>query len=165
MSTLWSYFWPAFSLGLLCGVVAGIFAWRRERRRLLLGAGLIAAVALAILWHGPFGGAARFSAKVERGVHSTLVYYEMTQVTAHLQHDPLTRQVLLAGPADDFQRSELVRLMGQIPGVSSASWSSASRGVPLILQGVAAALVGFLLGLLLAYLVELRRRYNAQWNW
>jgi hypothetical protein len=28
-----------------------------------------------------------------------------------------------------------------------------------------ASLLGFLLGLLLAYLVELRRRYNAQWNW
>jgi hypothetical protein len=25
--------------------------------------------------------------------------------------------------------------------------------------------VGFLFGLLVAYLIELRRRYNAQWNW
>jgi hypothetical protein len=35
----------------------------------------------------------------------------------------------------------------------------------LILEGTAVAIVGFLLGLVLAYLVELRRRYNAQWNW
>jgi hypothetical protein len=27
------------------------------------------------------------------------------------------------------------------------------------------AVLGFLFGLLVAYLVELRRRYNAQWNW
>jgi hypothetical protein len=25
--------------------------------------------------------------------------------------------------------------------------------------------LGFLFGLLLAYLIELRRRYNAQWTW
>jgi len=28
-----------------------------------------------------------------------------------------------------------------------------------------AALISFGLGLLLAYLIELRRRYNAQWSW
>jgi hypothetical protein len=165
MNTLWSYFWPAFSLGLMCGVVAGAMAWRREHRRLLLGGGLVAAIALAALWHGPLGGAARFSARVERGIHATVTYYEMTQVSAHLHHAPLTRQVLLAGPADDFQRSELVRVMGQIGGVSGATWSPDASGIPLIAQGAAVALLGFLLGLLLAYLVELRRRYNAQWNW
>jgi hypothetical protein len=37
--------------------------------------------------------------------------------------------------------------------------------VPLIAEGAAVAVLGFLLGLLLAYLVELRRRYNAQYNW
>jgi ABC-type lipoprotein release transport system permease subunit len=35
----------------------------------------------------------------------------------------------------------------------------------LLVEGLFAAVLGFLLGLLLAYLVELRRRYNAQWNW
>ena len=38
-------------------------------------------------------------------------------------------------------------------------------GTPLIAEGTGASLLGFLIGLLLAYLVELRRRYNAQWNW
>jgi hypothetical protein len=81
-----------------------------------------------------------------------------------LHHDPLTRRVELSGPADDFQRSELARLMDEIPGVSGATWSS-GRGIPLIAEGLAVTLLGFLLGLLLAYLVELRRRHNAQWNW
>ena len=36
---------------------------------------------------------------------------------------------------------------------------------PLIVEAAAVALLGFLFGLLLAYLVELRRRYNAQWTW
>jgi hypothetical protein len=120
---------------------------------------------LILLWHWPLGGAARFDAIVQRGVDRTLTYYEMTSVSGHLHHDPLTREVLLSGRADDFQRSELVRLINQVPGVEGTSWSADARGTPLLLEGLATAVVGFLLGLLLAYLVELRRRYNAQWNW
>jgi hypothetical protein len=74
--------------------------------------------------------------------------------------------VLLSGPADDFQRSELVRIIGEVPGVSTATWSANDgAGIPLIVEGAVVAILGFLLGLLLAYLVELRRRHNAQWNW
>jgi hypothetical protein len=89
----------------------------------------------------------------------------MTGVTGHLHHGPLTRRVMLSGTADDFQRSELVRYMDQLPGVSSATWSSDGGGLPLIVEGMAVSVVGFLFGLLLAYLRDLRRRYNAQWNW
>ena len=34
-----------------------------------------------------------------------------------------------------------------------------------LVEGGAIAVLGFLFGLLLAYLIELHRRYNAQWNW
>jgi len=166
VSALWPYFWPAFGAGLAAGILAGAFAFRRGRKRFAaLALGLLASIGLASLWHGPLGGADRFSAEVERGVQKTLVYYEMTQVAAHLHHGPLTRQVLLAGQADDFQREELVRLIDQVPGVSGATWSAGGGGLPLIAEGMLVSVLGFLLGLLLAYLVELRRRYNAQWNW
>jgi hypothetical protein len=166
VNALWSYFWPALGLGLLSGVIAGAFAFRRKpKRNALLAAGFAASIVLALLWHGPGGGADRFSAKVERSVHDLLVYYEMAQITAHLHHDPLTRRVMLSGTADDFQRSELVRLTDELPGVSGATWSADGGGVPLIAEGAAVSVAGFLLGLVLAYLVELRRRYNAQWNW
>ena len=85
-------------------------------------------------------------------------------ITARIHRGPLTRQVILSGPADEFQRAEAARLLSQIPGISDADWTE-SAGIPLIVEGAAAALVGFLLGLLLAYLVELRRRHNSQWNW
>jgi hypothetical protein len=166
MNAFWAYFWPAFGLGAAAGVVAGAVAFRRQPPRVIaLVLGVAASILLAALWHGPLGGADEFETKVDRGIRATLSYYEMTQVTAHLHHDPLTRRVLLSGPADDFQRSELVRLMDELPGVSSTTWSSDGGGVPLVVEGAGVALLGFLLGLLLAYLVELRRRYNAQWNW
>ena len=106
-----------------------------------------------------------FARAVERSVRQALVFYEIPEVGGHLHHAPLTRTVLLSGPADDFQRSELVRLIGEVPGVASLSWDRSKSGMPLIAEGAAGAVLGFLFGLLLAYLVELRRRYNAQYNW
>lgn len=164
MNPLWNYFWPAFAVGLLIGAIGGLIAFRRRRRALLIGGGLALSLAAAALWHGPLGAADRFQGQVERAARQTLDYYEMTAVTARLHHGPLTRRMRLAGPADDFQRSELVRIMDELPGVSGARWSGAG-GLPLIAEVGVVALAGFLIGLLLAYLVELRRRYNAQWKW
>lgn len=179
MNPLWSYVWPTLLIGLILGLIAGIIGFRlpsstepsvispemRRKRYLTLGAGVAVTVAGAALWHGPFGAADRFSTRVERNLHGVLVHYEMAQqVTAHLHHGPLTRDVILSGSGDDFQRSELARLIGQLPGVRSATWTW-HGGIPLIVEGFAVSLLGFLLGLLLAYLIELRRRYNSQWNW
>jgi len=166
MNTLWSYFWPAFAAGLLIGVVTGIFAFRpRAKRNAALAIGAAVSLALAALWHGPIGAADRFAGQVERDAHLTLENYEMAKVSAHLHHAPLTRHLILSGPADDFQTTELVRIMSSLPGVSRAQWTPSPAGPPLLVEGAGIAVLGFLLGLLLAYLVELRRRYNAQWNW
>src|SRR5689334_7034350 len=152
MNALWSYFWPALGLGMVAGIIAGSIAYRKRHGRVVPhAAGIVAAVALAALWHGPAGGADRFAASVEQGIQKTLVYYEMTQVTGHLHHGPLTRQVLLSGSADDFQRSELVRLINHVPGVESTTWSADGGGLPLIVEGGLVAVLGFLLGLVLAY--------------
>jgi hypothetical protein len=165
MNALWSYFWPAFGAGLLVGAVVGTVAFRRRKRLVMLAAGVAASILLAALWHGPLGGADRFEVRVQGNIQGILTYYEMTRVTGHLHRNPLTRRVLLSGPADDFQRQGLADFMNQIPGVSGTTWSSDGGGMPLIIEGFAIAVLGFLFGLLLAYLVELRRRYNAQWNW
>jgi hypothetical protein len=166
MNALWSYFWPAFAIGLLIGVLTGIFAFRRSAKRVaLLAAGSLLAIAAATLWHGPLGAADRFTIGVERIARQALVDYDAPAgITAQIQHGPLTRELILSGPANDFQRAEAARLLSQIPGVSRAVWTP-RVSVPLIVEGAAVGVAGFLLGLLLAYLVELRRRYNAQWNW
>lgn len=165
MSIFWSYFWPPLGTGIVLGIIAGAVAFRsRRRRNPAVALGVLAAIALAALWHGPLGAADRYAAAVERSVRHTILDWDIPQVSGHLRHGPLTRTVLLSGPADDFQRSELVRIIGELPGVERATWSG-TGGVPLLVEGSAAALLGFLLGVLVAYLRELRRRYNAQWNW
>lgn len=166
MNALWAYFWPPFAVGLLAGGLAGTIAFRRKsRRNLSLAIGVVAALATAAFWHGPLGAADRLVRRVELSARHTLDYYEMSEIKAHLHHGPLTRRLILSGRADDFQTSELARIMSQIPGVSSARWTKDNPGPPLIAEGEAVAVLGFLFGLLLAYLFELRRRYNAQWNW
>ncbi len=169
MNILWSYFWPCFGAGLLCGVIAGIFAfraprvrakatqdeiaaalanWSRRRRRAII-AGVLATSVAAALWHGPLGAADRLAVELERSARQTLAANDAPAgVTARIRHGPLTRQLVLSGPGDDFQRAEAARLLSEIPGVSDADWNK-SAGIPLIV----------------AYLVELRRRHNSQWTW
>ena len=189
MNTLWNYFWPVLAAGLIIGIVAGAIGFRRVlpptkdklapppsvppeyfRKRLIsLIAGLAVTIVVAPLWSGPLGGADRLTRTVERQAREALDYYEMPKVAARLHRGPLTRRLVLTKPADlpltDFQTTELARLFSQVPGVSNAQWSSSPAGMPLVLEGFAASVLGFLFGLLLAYLVELRRRYNAQWKW
>ena len=185
MNAFWSYFWPAIGLGLIFGILASSLAFRvrivrvperpneptliarpRRKRISLLAAGALAAVLAAALWHGPLGAADRFAREVEQVARQALIYNEIPEVSGHLHHGPLTRRLLLSGPADDFQRNELVIVMDQVPGVESVSWSKeGGGGTPLIVEGALVALLGFLFGLLVAYLRELRRRYNAEWKW
>jgi ABC-type Fe3+ transport system permease subunit len=184
VTTFWAYFWPLLAVGLVIGILAGIVAFRipraqaraklageavaddrRGRRWIALAAGLFVCAGAAATWYGPVGAAGVLTRHVERDARITLDNYEMLQVGAYLHRNPLSRRLILYGPADDFQRSELVRIMGLLSGVREVRWSKQGGGVPLIVESIGATVLGFLFGILLAYLVELRRRYNAQWDW
>jgi hypothetical protein len=164
MNAFWSYFWPPFCAGLIAAVLAGAIGYPRRNRNMIFALGGLLSIAIAAIWHGPMGAADRFAVTVDRSVRATLVSKYIPEVSGHVHRGPLTRTVDLAGPADDFQRSQLVEFIGDLPGVENATWSNGS-GIPLIVEGGISAILGFLLGLVLAYLRELRRRYNLNWNW
>src|ERR1700752_499130 len=110
MNALWAYFWPVLAAGLVAGVIAGAIGFpRKEKRSLVLSIGILTALALASLWHGPLGAADRFTRSVERSARQTLDFYEMSEIRGRLHHGPLTRRLILSGKADDFQTSELAR--------------------------------------------------------
>jgi hypothetical protein len=163
MNAFWAYFWPIVALGLVLGGVGGLF-WIHRQRPLFLIIAAVLTLAGAAVWHGPLGAGDRLAASVDAAARAALVDWEMPQVQAHLHRGPLTRRLMLSGPADDFQQGQLVTILSQVPGVSGATWSN-SPGLPLIIEAAIASILGFLVGLLLAYLIELRRRYNAQWTW
>lgn len=98
-------------------------------RTLVILTGAAASIAAALVYHGPLGAGAKMEADIEREVQASLQYYEMTQVQARLAEGPLRRTVVLNGPADPFQRTELVRVLNDIPGVAAVEWDAASRPV------------------------------------
>jgi hypothetical protein len=87
---------------------------------------LIAVIGLTWLWHDPLGAGDDLASRVERQARAQLDRDEMTQVQARLQRGPLTRRLILSGPADDFQRREIVRRLEDIPGVGEARWDAGS---------------------------------------
>lgn len=95
-------------------------------RGVILGGGIAATLAFGALWHAPLGAGERFATHADKIARKTLDYYELPMVNARLDRDPLARRMILSGPADRFQRSELVRIMGQVPGVNEVRWDPAS---------------------------------------
>ncbi len=95
-------------------------------RRTIPLLGLAATVGFTALWHGPLGAGDRLAAEVESSARRTLGYYELPMIQAKLQRGPLSRRLVLSGPADDFQRSELVRILDETPGVLEVRWDPAS---------------------------------------
>ncbi len=95
-------------------------------RKATLLVGALAAVAAAEVYHGPVGAAQALEQKIERQARAELDRNEMFQVQAQLDDRPLSRTLVLSGPADDFQRSELVRVMGELPGVAAVEWAAGS---------------------------------------
>jgi hypothetical protein len=89
-------------------------------------AGLAVSIGFTALWHGPLGAGDRLAARAETIARRTLDYYDLPMIQAHMQRGPLTRRMILSGPADDFQRSELVRIMDDIPGVLEVRWDPES---------------------------------------
>lgn len=168
MNFLWDQFWPAVTAAVVIGVIAGAYGFRNRpvrMRNLALLAGFALTLLAGFIWVGPAGAGERFAAAVEQQARQVLVNYEMTQVQVRVQRSPLARTVILSGPADDFQRAGLVRIMEIVPGVATARWTDEKSGLPLLVEVELAALLSFGLGLLLAYLLELRRRHRAQWSW
>lgn len=144
MNPLWDYFWPIFAAGLIIGAVSGHLAYRqlrigrskrlaseslligewRRMRKLAYGGGAAAALVAAALWHGPLGAGARLTDTIERATRSELQRQEMTGISARLEREPLLRrQLVLSGPADDFQESQLVRILDAKPGVAGVRWA------------------------------------------
>lgn len=181
MSLLWHFYWPAIAAGLVIGILSGRHGYYKaaegegppppekqglRKHPLLLG--MLAALATGALWHSLWAGE-RYATHVERVVQSRLTDLEMSSVRGQIERGPMRRTMLLRGPADDFQRAELVKLMGRLQGVSSGRWIDPPLGrsalLPLIVEAAIMALIGFLFGCFMSYLLELRRRSNAQWSW
>jgi hypothetical protein len=170
VNLLWDYYWPAVVAAVIIGVMTGRVAFQRfagHRRILAFAAGALAAIAVTALWHGPIGAGDRLANSLQTSVHRLLVAFEVPQFQSQVERNPIRRTILLSGPADNFQRVEAVRILNDTPGVAAARWTDTNgeSSMPVLAEVTLASLVAFGLGLLLSYLLELRRRSRAEWRW
>lgn len=96
---------------------------------LLLGA--IATLAVAELFHGPLGASTRLKNDIEGHAQRLLAANDMTHIQARLAENPMSRTLVLSGPADDFQRGLLAEGMAALPGVAKVEWDPASLPVEI----------------------------------
>ncbi len=92
----------------------------------ILALGLLAVIGTTWLWHGPLGAGEHLARQIEGDARAQLDRDEMFQVRAQVEREPLSRRLVLSGPADDFQRREIKRRLQALPGVGEAVWSAAS---------------------------------------
>ncbi len=169
---LWDNYWPAVAAAFLFGVAAGWKGFRsatRKRRNLALAIGGAASLAAALLLHGPVGRGEALAASIEARAATDLNDLELPFITARVERGPLKRTIWLSGRADTFQRRELPRYMDVIPGVGAVRWRGGRQTpallMPLVAEAALMALIAFFFGTLLAYLIEIRRRANADRRW
>lgn len=90
--------------------------------------GIAAALAAGLISHGPLGRGEAFVGLLEARVNEEVRTADLPGVTARLGRDPLSREVVLTGTANDFQREGMGLLPGindrirAIPGISGLRW-------------------------------------------
>lgn len=95
-------------------------------RRIILLLGLAVVIGFAALWHGPLGAGERLATRAEAAARAQLDRDEMFQIQVRIQRGPISRRLIVSGPADDFQRGEIIRRLDGIPGILEVRWDPAS---------------------------------------
>lgn len=76
--------------------------------------GLVAALIAGWVSHGPLGQGEAFVGQLQSRADAVLARTEVPGLHARFSRNPLSRQAILSGPADDFQREG----QGQFPGIN-----------------------------------------------
>jgi Na+/H+-dicarboxylate symporter len=126
--------------------MSSMHAWQK----LLIG--LVAALAIGWVGHGPLGQGAAFVDQVEAQAKAVVRAADLPGVDVRLGRDPLSRHATLSGPADDFQRNGMGNFPGlnqrveNVSGVSGISWDAPGNVVPLLAETLILVALAFAIG-------------------
>ncbi|MDQ4087670.1 MAG: hypothetical protein M3177_06650 [Pseudomonadota bacterium] len=129
--------------------------------RLLIG--LFAALLAGWIAHGPLGQGEAFIGQLEARGAQVVRDAELPGVQVRFPRDPLSRQAILSGTANDFQREGQGLFPGindrirDLPGVSGLRWEdeqgAGGRVMPLILETELLVALAYLIGIGLGWLI------------
>jgi hypothetical protein len=119
--------------------------------------GLAAVTAMGWIEHGPLGHGEAYLSAIETKAQAAVAKTELP-VQVRMERDPMSRNALISGQADAFQREGQGSLKGindivqETDGVAGIRWADASqqeggRAMPLLLETLIPVLLAYLLGL------------------
>jgi hypothetical protein len=132
--------------------------------------GLAAALLAGWLAHGPLGQGKAFVDSMEARAKTEVAEAAVAGVDVRFPRDPLAREAILSGPANDFQREGQGLYPGlndrilAVPGVGGVTWTDSGRArggwvrLPLIAETELLALGLFGLGVAIGRLLFRPRR-------
>ena len=111
-------------------------------------AGLVLALLIGWIWHGPLGNGERLVAGLESQARASIAKADLPGIAVDLSREPLARVATLSGPANDLQREGLGSQKGvsdhvrDVEGISDVRWAGrvpagavAARAAPVVPTG------------------------------
>jgi hypothetical protein len=128
--------------------------------------GLIAALLMGWLWHGPGGQGEALIASLESQAKEAAAQTELPGISVRLSRDPLSRTAIVHGPANDLQREGLGSQWGvkdyvrNVPGIAGVRWDDepGGNGIPLLAETLLVIGLAYVAGFGLGALIFGRRK-------
>jgi hypothetical protein len=131
--------------------------------------GLALALLAGWIWHGPAGQGEKFAGRIEADARNLVAQARLPGTSVRLEREPLSRNLILSGEANDLQREGLGSGLGvkdyarATPDVGAVRWDDEPAGfsLPLLAETLGVAAIAWLAGLLLGTLLFNRRQRHS----
>jgi hypothetical protein len=128
--------------------------------------GLVAALLMGWLWHGPGGQGAALIDGLEQQTKTAVAMAKLPGSSVRLEREPLRRAAVISGTADNIQREGLGSGWGvkdyarAIEGLNEVRWDDepGPGGLPLLAETLILVAIAYLIGFGLGWLLFGRRR-------
>jgi hypothetical protein len=128
--------------------------------------GLVVALLLALIWHGPAGQGEKLVNRIETDAKALVAAADLPGTSVRSKRHPLARGVVLSGVANDLQREGLGSQNGVMdfaraaPGVGTVRWDDEPEPfeLPLLAETMLVSALAYLIGFGLATPLFNRRR-------
>ncbi|HEX8580480.1 MAG TPA: hypothetical protein VF655_12925 [Allosphingosinicella sp.] len=128
--------------------------------------GLALALLVGWAWHGPAGNGEKLAGRIENDLRNLVAQAKLPAIAARIERNPLSRNAVISGTANDLQREGLGSQFGvkdyarATPGIGNVRWDDEPAGfsLPLLAETLAVTALAYALGFGLAALLFNRRR-------